>query len=106
MSTSAWSKVDWEDAACKFTDTDSFYPEGAGDAAATNKVLIKICNDCPIISECANYAVHNEQHGFWGGLSPSDRLDIRKRKNILEPTYESSFPREYYGRTQYVAKGR
>ena len=92
MSTAAWSKVDWEDAACKFTDTDSFYPEGAGEALATNRVLIKICNNCPIKSECANYAIHNEQHGFWGGLSPSERAEIRKRKNIPEPTGEY-----YYG---------
>jgi hypothetical protein len=106
MSATAWSEVDWERAACLSTDTESFYPEGAGEALATNRVLVKICNDCPIKSECANYAIHNEQHGFWGGLSPSDRAGIRKRKNIPEPTYESSFPREYYGRTQYVAKGR
>ena len=106
MSTSAWSKVDWTDAACKFTDTDSFYPEGAGESLATNKVLAKICNDCPIKSECANYAIHNEQHGFWGGLSPSDRAGIRRRKNIPEPVYDHFLGRDYYGRTQYVAKGR
>ena len=104
MSATAWSEVDWGQAACLSTDTESFYPEGAGEALATNRVLVKICNNCPIKSECANYAIHNEQHGFWGGLSPSERAEIRKRKNIPEPTYESSFPREYYGRTQYVAK--
>jgi hypothetical protein len=103
MIAGAWSKVDWGQAACKSTDTDSFYPEGSGEALATNKVLVRICNDCPILSECANYAIHNEQHGFWGGLSPSERLDIRKRKNISEPTYESAFGRDYYGRTMSAA---
>ena len=100
MSAPTWSEVDWDQAACLFTDTESFYPEGAGDALATNKVLVKICNGCPLVSECADYAIHNEQHGFWGGLSPSDRANIRKRRNIPEPVHE-----HYYERAQYVAKG-
>jgi hypothetical protein len=103
MILSSWSKVDWGQAACLFTDTDSFYPEGAGDASATNKVLVKICNNCPIVSECAEYAINNEQHGFWGGLSPRDRSDIRKKKNIPEPVYESFLGRDYYGRTMNAA---
>lgn len=103
MSAAAWSKVDWEDAACKFTDTDSFYPESAGEATVINKVLVRICNDCPIVNECAEYAIHNEQHGFWGALSPRARAGIRKRKNIPEPVYESSLGRDYYGRKVHAA---
>jgi len=80
-----YERVNWEEAACRFTDTDSFYPEGAGEALAQNRVLRRICQECPIVNACANYAVVHEKHGYWGGLSPRDRWDIRKRNNVPEP---------------------
>ena len=99
MSTSAWSKVDWEQAACRGTDTESWYPASAGEAETQNVVLRKICGGCPILSECAAYAVPHEKHGFWGGLSPSARWDLRKKIGILEPQYENFISRDLYAAT-------
>ena len=87
--TGEWYRsVDWDQAACQGTDLTSFYPDDAGVAVGTNRVLRKICKGCPILNECADYAITNEQHGFWGGLTPTDRWDIRKKFGIPEPVFE------------------
>ena len=37
-----------------------------------------ICARCPVIGECATYAlVAGERHGVWGGLSERDRAALR-----------------------------
>jgi WhiB family redox-sensing transcriptional regulator len=41
------------------------------------------CRECPVISECAKWALDTHQeYGVWGGLSEIDRQDIwGKRRN-------------------------
>jgi hypothetical protein len=41
-----------------------------------------ICRKCTHIVECADWAIKNELFGFWGGLSPKDRTNIRRDKRI------------------------
>ncbi len=72
-------KVCWERAACAGTDVEAFYEEKSGVARPLNIVLRKICGGCEIKSECAEFAIKHEMHGFWGGLSPSDRVEIRRK---------------------------
>ncbi len=74
--------IDWSRAACAGCDVEAFYEEKAGVAKPLNIVLRKICAECPIINECAEFAIKHEMHGFWGGLSPSDRVEIRKRRKL------------------------
>lgn len=89
--------IDWERANCKGIDTDYFYYPSGDDssdrflekrsgATGVNAVygyLSRICNECPIMSECASYAIKHEQWGFWGGLGPRERQRIRKTLGIV-----------------------
>jgi hypothetical protein len=92
------TNVDWERANCKGIDTDYFYyPNGddgsdrflekrvgaKGGVSSVYGYLNRICNECPIMAECADYAIRNEQWGFWGGLSPSQRQRIRRTLGIV-----------------------
>ncbi|WP_331712348.1 WhiB family transcriptional regulator [Rhodococcus sp. EPR-157] len=37
----------------------------------------RICSNCPVRVECANYALaHHEPHGIWGGTTPKERALI------------------------------
>lgn len=50
--------------------------------------LRNICNrECPLVSECAEYAIHHERHGLWGGLTSKERHAIRRERGItlVEP---------------------
>jgi hypothetical protein len=92
MTNNLWrdhGRVDWSQASCMGMATEEFYPDDRGNPYNRNPVLRKVCQGCPILLECANYSVFNEQHGFWGGLSGRARRDIRREYNIDEPTYKS-----------------
>jgi WhiB family transcriptional regulator, redox-sensing transcriptional regulator len=40
----------------------------------------KICNACPVKSECLDHALdERERYGMWGGLTPLERLRIERR---------------------------
>lgn len=39
----------------------------------------RVCNDCPVKSECLDEALKNEEaFGVWGGLTPRARRPLRK----------------------------
>jgi hypothetical protein len=52
------------------------------DSMSTYAMANSICRKCIHIGECAEWAIKNELFGFWGGLTPKDRTDIRKRKRL------------------------
>lgn len=67
--------VDWsERAACKNAPAHLFFPE-RGETANPAKA---ICHSCPVIAECLNYAIaNNEGLGIWGGHSERERRPLR-----------------------------
>ena len=89
---SAWKdyyNIDWSLARCAGVDPDSFFPDDRGNPIQSNSALRKVCEGCPILVQCANYAIKHEQRGFWGGLSAHGRREIRKANNLDEPVYVS-----------------
>jgi WhiB family transcriptional regulator, redox-sensing transcriptional regulator len=41
----------------------------------------KICNGCPVIDTCLEYALEERiEHGVWGGCSERERRRIQKRR--------------------------
>jgi WhiB family redox-sensing transcriptional regulator len=81
--------VDWSQAACLGTYTESWYVEGHA-AHAEYMVLRRVCKDCPIRNECAEYAISNEVYGFWGGLAPKERERLRSRRGIRLRTWSNA----------------
>lgn len=51
--------------------------------ATTNAMLASICENCPVLKECFNYALHHEHHGFWGGTTSDNRRRLRHLHNII-----------------------
>lgn len=56
---------------------DVFFPEDYSDPEDrlyATKVAKAICQTCPIMDECFQYALEtNQMHGVWGGTSASER---------------------------------
>lgn len=48
----------------------------------------EICNECPVMVECLNYALHHESYGIWGGLTERERQTMRRIRNIKMATKE------------------
>lgn len=70
----------FENPLCAEVDTELFFPKiGANHQAFDAK---KICKKCPHITECFEWALHNERFGVWGGASERDRRKLRAKLNI------------------------
>ena len=72
-----------ERAACRGEDPDLFYaPEGerGGNLALRELVAKRIYATCPVLDECAGYALAvDERYGVWGGLTAAERQQRRRR---------------------------
>lgn len=70
--------TDWhKHVLCSRTDPGLWFPE-PGEDETPAKV---ICGRCPVRAACLAYALDtNEQYGIWGGLSPKERREIRRRE--------------------------
>lgn len=65
----------WHDHAhCLDADPDAFFPEHGPDMRANIAAAKRICQDCPVRSDCLAYALANpDVVGIWGGLTDAER---------------------------------
>lgn len=58
---------------CAHREPSTFFPsDGVG-----VEIAKRICQDCPVISQCLEYAIeHRIDHGVWGGTSERERRRI------------------------------
>ena len=69
--------------ACKNVNPDIFFPEDYDDRVAVLNAKV-ICKDCPLTNDCLVYAVNDSSlDGIWGGTTPSERKNMRRRKRAL-----------------------
>jgi WhiB family redox-sensing transcriptional regulator len=52
------------------------------DERLDQKIAKGICRDCPVISECFEYAFKIDAWGVWGGTTKKERDRIRNRRYI------------------------
>ncbi|MDO5671528.1 MAG: WhiB family transcriptional regulator [Actinomycetaceae bacterium] len=72
---------DWQSQGlCRGTDTDQFFhPDGERGGTRRRRAAAAkaICAECPVISQCREYALKTrEPYGIWGGLSEEERAAI------------------------------
>lgn len=75
---------------CAEVGTESFFPEDIdGEGRFTVSRQAKdICRRCTHITECAEWGIHNERHGIWGGLTALERKRIRSKLGIPVRTWD------------------
>lgn len=67
--------------ACRFSDTDVFYPSSDSDAGPAKAV----CETCHVIEQCLEYALSvREPEGVWGGHTFAERRSILRRRRERE----------------------
>ena len=73
-----------ESAACRFLETDLFFPIGkTGLAVAEIERAKTVCADCPVRQPCLTFALDTHQgYGIWGGYDEDERrVMLRQRRN-------------------------
>jgi WhiB family redox-sensing transcriptional regulator len=75
--------MNWRlNAACRDEDPELFFPIGtSGPALLQVKEAKAICGRCPVIDQCLEWALENNQDsGVWGGLDENERRRMRRRR--------------------------
>lgn len=74
--------TDWmAHADCATVDTDLFFPEKGSN---TSRYAKSICNGCPVLIECREWALAQEElQGIWGGLTFRERQRERVQRGQL-----------------------
>jgi WhiB family redox-sensing transcriptional regulator len=69
------------DAICRDTDPDLFFPVGTTGLALVQIARAKeVCGECPVKVDCLDYALEtNQDSGIWGGLSEEERRVLRRQ---------------------------
>lgn len=62
---------------------DLYYPDtNAENGAHSARLAKQACKSCPLLYKCGAYAIkYREEYGIWGGMSPGDRKNIRRKAN-------------------------
>ena len=71
-------------APCTNTDPDLWFADSnhADDMSVTGTTgsAKKLCQACPVVSECLQYALKHEPFfGVWGGMTASERSRLKRR---------------------------
>ena len=70
---------------CTAYDTAAMYPEF--DDYEGIKAAKRLCLGCPILKDCAEWAIaKNETFGIWGGMTPYERKIERRQRNYKART--------------------
>ena len=73
-------RVDLNDAACANRSDELFF----GLTKASTAIAKGICRSCPVRWDCLVYAIDTRQpDGIWGGLTPDERLRLRRTVGSL-----------------------
>ena len=76
-----WDNDSWRDqAACRHTDADLFFPAGSKGSAIDHIDAAKaVCRSCPVQDACLRFALEtNQEAGVWGGKDEDERRKLRK----------------------------
>ena len=76
-------------AICRDTDPDLFFPIGTtGQALVQIERAKEVCGECPVKTECLEYALEtNQDSGIWGGLDEEQRRNIRRQAAARQRLY-------------------
>lgn len=69
---------DLKDGNCVGLGTDVFFPKGQAPPHTR-----RMCQECPVVQACGEYALHVQVEGMWGGMNDTERAELRKEKGIL-----------------------
>lgn len=80
--------MDWELALCRGLDPNLFvqYDYDTFQEIDPEPHIRAICDDCPIIDDCREFAITNFEEGWWGGTSFRNRDRIRRKRRETNST--------------------
>lgn len=75
MARNALSEKWMDEANCVGTDPEAWFPGKGGRLTGIQR---RVCDACPVIDLCLDYALANKLRGIWGGTTEVQRRTLRK----------------------------
>ena len=74
----------YEAPSCATIGGDFWFPdkEQGSVSLAEAQYAKSICSRCPHRKECAEWGIHKENFGIWGGLNEGQRRLVRRKRRI------------------------
>lgn len=88
-------------AACNGKDTAYWFPEQTNAYNPASARAVAICRSCPVQLACLTHAQEQPEHyGIWGGLTPKERLGLRRSSVTIDHGTNNGYNRHLaYGQT-------
>ena len=67
---------------CAVTDPELWFPERSNQYMKIAATAKQLCQSCPIMFECAEYAIGTDVDGIWGATDERQRRTIQKARGI------------------------
>jgi WhiB family redox-sensing transcriptional regulator len=67
---------------CATTDPELFFPERSNQYLKQTAIAKSLCRTCPVMFECAEYAIGTDVSGIWGATDEKERRLIQKQRQI------------------------
>lgn len=72
----------WMDQAnCVGTDPEAWFPGKGGRLTGIQK---RVCDQCPVIDLCLEYALSQKVRGIWGGTTEVQRKNMLRARVLTE----------------------
>ncbi len=73
-------------AACRSVDPEVFFPvaEAGPELAREVGIAKRVCAGCPVRSECLTWALAHQPHGIAGGLTETERVQLRHGRRTAQ----------------------
>jgi hypothetical protein len=77
-----WNPKLTEQAGCSGLDTDIFYPDKDIFSPEEERIMGRMCIECPVMLICLEWGMAHEKSGIWGGTTPYRRQQARRAMGI------------------------
>jgi len=74
-----YPKDKFEQASCLNIDTEFFYPNRDMLTPDEQVLFKRMCNACPVMDVCLEWALVHERHGIWANTTPAERGTMRAK---------------------------
>lgn len=73
--------IPWGEGACVGTDPEAFFPEGIN-GWRDDDMVTRVCRGCPIRAVCLEWAIFNDEIGWWGGKYFASRRRLHDDEHV------------------------
>jgi len=78
-----WVTPWMDEAYCADFPIEWWYPSENGGSTPENRDAISICKQCPVQTECLEFALAtDDRYGIFGGTTPQQRYEITHNKPL------------------------